>query len=57
MAGHGWRVHASGLDEARYVLYFLPPMGDGTVLSSDRPYVVACEYELGLNLVTGGFRT
>eukprot|EP00439_Symbiodinium_sp_Y106_P038265 s1348_g4.t1 len=22
-----------------YVLYFLPPMGDGTVLSSDRPYV------------------
>lgn len=30
-----------------YVLYFLPPMGDGTVLSSDRPYVVACEYDQG----------
>lgn len=29
---------------ARYVLYFLPPMGDGTLLSAERPYVVACNY-------------
>lgn len=28
----------------RYVLYFLPPMGDGTLLSAERPYVVACAY-------------
>lgn len=27
-----------------YVLYFLPPMGDGTLLSAERPYVVACAY-------------
>lgn len=25
-----------------YVLYFLPPMGDGTLLPADRPYVVPC---------------
>lgn len=29
-----------------YVLYFLPPMGDGTLLSSDRPYVVPCAYNV-----------
>lgn len=29
-----------------YVLYFLPPMGDGTLLSSDRPYVVPCAYDV-----------
>eukprot|EP00438_Fugacium_kawagutii_P021285 Skav235205 [mRNA] locus=scaffold4495:81930:84990:- [translate_table: standard] len=28
-----------------YVLYFLPPMGDGTLLSAERPYVVACAYD------------
>merc|ERR1712126_164599 len=27
-----------------YVLYFLPPMGDGTLLPADRPYVVPCAY-------------
>lgn len=27
-----------------YVLYFLPPMGDDTLLPSDRPYVVPCAY-------------
>jgi membrane associated rhomboid family serine protease len=29
-----------------YVLYFLPPMGDGTLLPSDRPYVVPCAYDI-----------
>jgi len=29
-----------------YVLYFLPPMGDGTLLASDRPYVVPCAYDV-----------
>jgi len=29
-----------------YVLYFLPPMGDGTLLAADRPYIVACAYDL-----------
>ncbi|CAE8727124.1 unnamed protein product, partial [Polarella glacialis] len=28
-----------------YVLYFLPPMGDGTLLAADRPYVVPCAYD------------
>lgn len=30
-----------------YVLYFLPPMGDGTLLPSERPYIVACAYDSG----------
>jgi len=30
-----------------YVLYFLPPMGDGTLLPNERPYVVACAYDTG----------
>jgi len=29
-----------------YVLYFLPPMGDGTLLPSDRPYIVPCAYDI-----------
>lgn len=29
-----------------YVLYFLPPMGDGTLLASDRPYIVPCAYDV-----------
>lgn len=29
-----------------YVMYFLPPMGDGTLLPSDRPYVVPCAYDM-----------
>jgi len=29
-----------------YVLYFLPPMGDGTLLPSDRPYIVPCAYDV-----------
>lgn len=28
-----------------YVLYFLPPMGDGTLLAADRPYIVPCAYD------------
>mmetsp|Transcript_121452 Transcript_121452/g.241912 ORF Transcript_121452/g.241912 Transcript_121452/m.241912 type:complete len:926 (+) Transcript_121452:113-2890(+) len=29
-----------------YVLYFLPPMGDGTLLASGRPYIVPCAYDV-----------
>jgi len=29
-----------------YVLYFLPPMGDGSLLPSDRPYVNPCAYNI-----------
>merc|ERR1719352_1901926 len=29
-----------------YVLYFLPPMGDGSLLPSERPYVVPCAYNV-----------
>jgi len=29
-----------------YVLYFLPPMGDGSLLASDRPYIVPCAYDV-----------
>jgi len=29
-----------------YVLYFLPPMGDGSVLTSGRPYIVPCAYDI-----------
>lgn len=28
-----------------YVLYYLPPMGDGTLLPADRPYIVPCAYD------------
>jgi len=28
-----------------YVLHFLPPMGDGTMFPSERPYVVPCAYD------------
>jgi len=34
-----------------YVLYFLPPMGDGSLLPSDRPYVVPCAYDTSEGLV------
>lgn len=37
-----------------YVLYFLPPMGDGSLLPSDRPYVVPCAYDSSEGLVVGG---
>jgi len=29
-----------------YVLYFLPPMGDGSLLTSGRPYIVPCAYDV-----------
>jgi len=35
---------ASFVSGFAYVLYFLPPMGDGTLLPSDRPYVLPCAY-------------
>jgi len=33
-----------------YVLYFLPPMGDGTLLPSERPYIVPCAYDFHAGL-------
>eukprot|EP00929_Paragymnodinium_shiwhaense_P066028 TRINITY_DN33089_c0_g1_i1.p1 TRINITY_DN33089_c0_g1~~TRINITY_DN33089_c0_g1_i1.p1 ORF type:complete len:892 (-),score=219.09 TRINITY_DN33089_c0_g1_i1:127-2802(-) len=38
---------ASFMAGLSYVLYFLPPMGDGTIFPNDRPYVVPCAYQRG----------
>ncbi|CAJ1454855.1 unnamed protein product [Effrenium voratum] len=40
-----WAHTTAFLSGFAYVLYFLPPMGDGTLLSAERPYVVACAYD------------
>lgn len=40
-----WAHTTAFISGFAYVLYFLPPMGDGTLLSAERPYVVACAYD------------
>merc|ERR1712224_1123921 len=36
---------ASFISGFSYVLYVLPPMGDGTMFPSEHPYVVPCAYD------------
>lgn len=40
-----WAHTTAFISGFAYVMYFLPPMGDGTLLSAERPYVVACAYD------------